>query len=74
MSLPGKVFLQCPFIDKCPFMEKCPYIVPSQESVSTMPPPGKSSLQFPFEEKKIYSTLIELQEILHLIDCLETLT
>lgn len=53
MSLPGKVSLQCPFMDKFPFMEKCPYIVPSQESVSTMPPPGKSSLQFPFEEKKI---------------------
>ena len=73
MSLPGKVSLQCPFMDKCPFMEKCPYIVPSQESVSTMPLPGKSSLQFPFEEKK-YSTLIELQEILHLIDCLEAVT
>ena len=73
MSLPGKVSLQCPFMDKCPFMEKCPYIVPSQESVSTMPLPGKSFLQFHFEEKK-YSTLIELQEILHLIDCLQTVT
>ncbi|RMX52500.1 hypothetical protein pdam_00021772 [Pocillopora damicornis] len=33
MSLPGKVSLQCPFMDKCPFMEKCPYIVPSQETL-----------------------------------------